>query len=201
MSPEATNQPQGGVGVWIAGAQQGNEEAKNQLYAEFHEHVEKQIPRNIPEAAFEEITQESWLRILKGIGKFDLNRDFPGSVAVSFMAWINTIVSRVVASYSRKVNNSKLVAFGMSPEGEATSLLDTQESTELPAPDALAEREKIERVRQAVSNLSDEERRLVTAYYWKDRTQSDIAQELGLDQGTIGRRLAKVEQSLRKALE
>jgi RNA polymerase sigma-70 factor (ECF subfamily) len=89
----------------------------------------------------------------------------------------------------------------MSPEGEATSLLDTQESTELPAPDALAEREKIERVRQAVSNLSDEERRLVTAYYWKDRTQSDIAQELGLDQGTIGRRLAKVEQSLRKALE
>jgi RNA polymerase sigma factor (sigma-70 family) len=51
-----------------------------------------------------------------------------------------------------------------------------------------------------VRSLSPEQARLVTALYWEGRTQSDIAQELGVSRMAVSKAVRKIHRSGRARL-
>ncbi len=56
-------------------------------------------------------------------------------------------------------------------------------------------------VRQALSNLSEEERYLIQRKFWDGATEREIAKELGISQPAVHKRIQQALERLRKILE
>lgn len=67
-----------------------------------------------------------------------------------------------------------------------------------PSPDG--DRPELGHVRDAIRALSPRQRAVLYLAYWEDRTESQIAEMLGLHVGTVRRHLHRAHQHLRKAL-
>lgn len=62
------------------------------------------------------------------------------------------------------------------------------------------QREKTERVRKAVSTLSDKQQDLIHKVYYKETTMRAIAQEQGVSHSSISQRMKTIQKRLKKTL-
>lgn len=69
------------------------------------------------------------------------------------------------------------------------------------AAETLVERETAARLRHEIACLSRVQRRIVTAFYYENRRQEDIARELGLPVGTVKWHLFEAKKELRKGMD
>lgn len=124
---------------------------------------------NQPDEA-EDLTQDVFLTFLKQ-DKFDPNR-----------AALSTYLS--VLTRSRAINK----IHSRASRQRSIERLEQSASTELSAPTPL-ERASLEEqqqtVRQAVSQLSDKQRRILEMSYFQGMSQSEIAQQLKMPLGTV----------------
>ncbi len=82
------------------------------------------------------------------------------------------------------------------PEGRLT------EASSEPLPDeAMAEKERRERVQAALAELPPEQKDVVTLAYLEGLSHSEIAERLGLPLGTVKSRMRIAYQKIRQALE
>ncbi len=58
-----------------------------------------------------------------------------------------------------------------------------------------------EQLHRALSSLSDEERYLIQQIYFNDRTERDLAEELGCSQNAVNKRKQRILDKLRRFLE
>ena len=129
----------------------------------------------------EDVVQETVLRAMKARGGFRGDS--------SFLTWIYVILTRVAtAANQRRARKVPAGARPLSPEP-------------LPPVDAaLIEDEMARRMIDAIRQLPQRQREMVTLHYLDERPYRDIAEALGVSIGTVKATLFNAKQSLREAL-
>jgi RNA polymerase sigma-70 factor, ECF subfamily len=129
----------------------------------------------------EDVVQETWLRAIHA-WRADGIPDRP-------MAWLTTVATRLLSNHFRR----------QAPDRLADSDADT-----VPAPDAGAARESMERrslVTRAIGRLPVLQKRLLEAFHFDRRPVSEIATTFGLSERAVEGRLRRARQSLRHQVE
>lgn len=138
---------------------------------------------NTPATLAEELAQEAMLTVWRKAAQFDKARAGPSS-------WIFTIARNLRIDVARREQRGKVLE------------LESSESHEPPAqPDAEYDAgEREQRVRAALSHLSDDQMRVVRLSFFEGKAHGDIALELELPLGTVKSRIRLAMNRLRDLL-
>ena len=144
----------------------------------------------------EDLTQDVFLKIYSNLASFDMGR---GSLQV----WITTMTRNLLVDNFRRTKNQR-----------ATSSLDEgwDQTEELkpvdrllshgPSPHELAASKELEKmVQNALSNVSPELREAVILRDLQDMDYKEIAQVLGIPEGTVKSRISRGRAELARLLE
>lgn len=135
-------------------------------------------------------SQEVFVRVYKNIGSF--------KEEASFNTWLYRIIANVCSDILRKrQKNSKVISISnMSDEENDMELPD-----DAPTPEEnmeLTERQRI--VKNAISQLRDEYRIVITMCDIEDMSYDAIANMLGVPKGTVKSRINRARNALKKIL-
>ena len=140
----------------------------------------------VSEAKAEELAQETMLLVWRKASLFD-----PATTGAA--AWIFTIA-----------RNLRIDAHRRERRGGAIETSDVEIEFQIddsPQPDArLATAQSEEQIRSALSNLSDDQMRVVELSFFEDKAHAEIAQILGIPLGTVKSRLRLAMSRLRNLL-
>ncbi|HVY90926.1 MAG TPA: sigma-70 family RNA polymerase sigma factor [Hyphomonadaceae bacterium] len=166
-----------------ASARAGSRIALDQLAQQFQPRLLAHARRLTGSAdAAQDVVQESWLEIVRGLPRLDDSAAFP--------AWAFRIVSRRCAKWIRRMQrqrqlDAQLAAEALDPpqqnEGEQTA--DAQ------------------RVRQAIAALPHDQRAAIALFYLEDMTVAEIAIALNTPAGTVKTRLMHARDKIRRSLD
>ena len=176
-SPETVRQE-----LLVVRCQLGEREAFDELAERWHLPIWRYVRRLLGrDDEAEEITQEVWLRILRGILALQEPARLP--------AWIFTIARRTVMDRLR-------VRYAQAPlvpiEEEPSARLGTEE------PDlAWMDEEVLER---ALLELSPMEREVLVLFHLRELTLREVAEVLGIPSGTVKSRLSRARLALEQRL-
>ena len=144
----------------------------------------------------EDLTQDVFLKIYSNLASFDISR---GSLQV----WITTMTRNLLVDNFRRTKNQR-----------ATSSLDDgwDQTEELkpvdrlmargPSPHEMAARKELEKmVQEALSHVSTELREAVILRDLQDMDYKEIAQVLGIPEGTVKSRISRGRAELARLLE
>lgn len=166
----------------VVRCQLGEPEAFDELVDRWHLPIWRYVRRLISrEDDAEEVTQEVWLRILRGILVVADPARLP--------AWIFTIARRAVMDRLR-------VRYAQAPlvplEEEPAGLLGTEE------PDLRWMDEEI--LERALLDLSPMERDVLVLFHLQELTLREVAEVLGVPTGTVKSRLSRARVALEQRL-
>lgn len=157
----------------------GDAAAFDQLFRKWHPRL-LSLARRLTDTEndADDVMQNASITIAKNIRKL--------SDPQKFLPWSYAIIRRRAMDHLRmRVRDRDRSA----PEDAADDMVDPS----LPQDERLA-------VRQALSELSDEDRRLVLLFYVDGFTGDELAVALGLPPGTIKSRLSRIRQTLQTIL-
>lgn len=137
--------------------------------------------RTLDATAAEDITAEAFLRAARFFDSFDSER-------AKFSTWVKSIANNCIADYYRK-------------HRPTTEIDEVMENTVLTAEDTTEQILDADLVKQLLTLLDDEERQLVYMKYYEGMRNSEIAQELGMNQSTISTKLSRAMAKMRNAAE
>jgi RNA polymerase sigma-70 factor (ECF subfamily) len=134
--------------------------------------------------AVEDVAQEAFVRVLRGIARFDPS----GPARLS--TWILTVTTRACLNSLRgRRREEPLVLQGERADGRAS-------------PEAVTlERERGARIERAMAGLSEEMRAVLVLRAYHDLDYPEIAAALELEVGTVKSRLSRARAALREALQ
>ena len=116
----------------------------------------------------------------------------------SVSAFIHTIVKNAATDCLRR---REAETVPLTPSGEDGEEHELQVSDEGDTPEeASVRREKIEEVRRAIGELSDDHREVIVMYDIDGKSYVEIAVALGVDIGTVKSRLFRARKKLREIL-
>ena len=138
------------------------------------------------EARAEELAQETMLAVWRKAALFD-----PASAGAS--AWIFTIARNLRIDAYRRERRGGMI--------ETSDVEIEFQIDDSPQPDALlATTQSEERVRFALTKLSDDQMRVVELSFFEEKAHAEIAQILGIPLGTVKSRLRLALNRLRNLL-
>lgn len=140
-----------------------------------------------------ELSQEAFLNAWKGLGKFQGDS--------SFATWLYRLTSNVCIDFLRREKRRSALSMTISLDDE-----EEARQAELPderfSPHVEAERrERQETLRAGLSTLSAEHRRVLILRELEGLSYGEIAQVLGLEEGTVKSRIARARLALRNYLK
>ena len=140
-----------------------------------------------------ELSQEAFLNAWKGLGKFQGES--------SFATWLYRLTSNVCIDFLRREKRRTALSMTISPDDE-----EEARQAELPderfSPHVEAERrERQEALRAGLNTLSAEHRRVLILRELEGLSYGEIAQVLGLEEGTVKSRIARARLALRNYLK
>jgi len=156
----------------------GDLEAWGEIVARYKEavfSVTLSILRNRADA--EDATQDAFIRAYENLQRYDLSR--------KFSTWLFTVAANVAKNALRKRRREKdplPEELGPDPAEEVHADL------------------RLSAVRKAVHELPEEYRSPVFLYYWHGLSVAEIAQILGLPEGTVKTRLHRARAMIRARL-
>ncbi|MCO5063504.1 MAG: sigma-70 family RNA polymerase sigma factor [Rhizobiaceae bacterium] len=128
----------------------------------------------------EELVQETMLRVWRKAGYYD-----PRRAAVS--TWVFTIARNLRIDFKRRQRDPALLP--PEPDNLPPSIEDE-----------LLASERDENVRRALAKLSPEQQQIIRLSYYIDKSQTEIANELGIPLGTVKSRIRLAMNRLRAVL-
>jgi len=144
----------------------------------------------------EDLTQDVFLKIYSNLGSFDMGR---GSLQV----WITTMTRNLLVDNFRRSKN--LRATGSLDDGwESAEELKPIDRlvTRDPSPHEMAARKELEKmVQQALAHVSVELREAVILRDLQDMDYKEIAQVLGIPEGTVKSRISRGRAELARLLD
>lgn len=157
----------------------GDPDAFEELFRQFQGRVYARIVRMVRDpGAAEDLTVETFWRIYRAHGRFDPQQDFGG--------WAYRIATNLALSHLRQ----------MKPQQP----LPDQIAAEDP-PDPALESQAQEEIRRAFSRLPPKLQAAVTMALIEDRPYREIAEGLGIAEGTVKSRVFRAVRILRKQLK
>ena len=140
-----------------------------------------------------ELSQEAFLNAWKGLGKFQGDS--------SFATWLYRLTSNVCIDFLRREKRRSALSMTISLDDE-----EEARQAELPderfSPHVEAERrERRETLRAGLATLSSEHRRVLILRELEGLSYGEIAQVLGLEEGTVKSRIARARLALRNYLK
>lgn len=129
----------------------------------------------------DDLYQDTWLRVLKGISKYDPDR--------AFEPWLTRICVNTYRNALRRVARSPLLNFRTGEEKDA--LLSSVPAPEEPDYGPLYE---------AVNGLPEKLRLTVILFYFEGMDTAATALALGIPEGTVKSRLSKGRKILKEVL-
>ncbi|MDY7096355.1 MAG: RNA polymerase sigma factor [Acidobacteriota bacterium] len=167
--------------------QLGEAQAFDQLVERWHGPLWRFVVRMMQDpAAAEELMQDIWLRILRGL---------PGlRNPAKLVSWMFSIARRAVMDRLRR---RYAEADWVSLEDEPVDpVSDSATGQEL----ALTQLESLEQLHDAVAELALAERETVTLFYLHELSLQEVAEVLEIPVGTVKSRLHRARTRLRRAL-
>lgn len=140
-----------------------------------------------------ELSQEAFLNAWKGLGKFQGES--------SFATWLYRLTSNVCIDFLRREKRRNALSMTISLDDE-----EEARQAELPderfSPHVEAERrERQAALRAGLNTLSAEHRRVLILRELEGLSYGEIAQVLGLEEGTVKSRIARARLALRNYLK
>ena len=143
-------------------------------------------PQNAQDAA-----QDAFLKAFRSLPKFRGES--------SFSVWLYRLTSNVCLDMLRKEKRGGKVV-SLYPDDEDDHMLDLPDTAPLPE-EAAEKRERIECVRTAMKNLSAEHREILILREVDGLNYAEIAEQLGINEGTVKSRISRAREYLLKLLK
>jgi RNA polymerase sigma-70 factor (ECF subfamily) len=173
----------------LAKAMRGDDAARIAFVRRYERLVFAVIARVVGASSSEvnDLAQESFLRALQSLSRFDASR------GVRLSTWLSTIAVRTaidhVRRHARVVSLDAMRSAGRSPE-------DVTQADEM----SLDTKRETERLRDAMAQLTPEHRAIVVLRFEAELSLEEIAHELQLELGTVKSRLSRAREVLRSAV-
>jgi RNA polymerase sigma-70 factor (ECF subfamily) len=182
----------------IEACRQGNKEMFRPLVERYRQQtffLALQIVGNREDAM--DISQESFIRAYRNLGKFDTGRPFG--------AWLLRIVRNLCIDLLRRRKVRKAVSLdnpGRGRDGETgRPLHETVSDKRTLAADVLVERSELkEKIWRALGRLDEKHRTILVLRDFQDLSYLEMADALGVPKGTVMSRLHQARRRLREEL-
>ena len=160
-------------------SQAGEPEAFRQLVERWHPRLRGHAYRYTRNAdAAGDVTQESWMAIVRGLGRLD--------DPARFRPWAYRIVANKARDWIRREQARRRAADGA------------------PVPDRMDEvrapTDAVSRIREGIARLEPDQRLILSWFYLEDMPLRDIAEALSVPIGTVKSRLFHARAALRDQL-
>jgi len=179
----------------VAAARDGDELAFQEVVRRYRTPITNFVYRmlNDYEMAID-LAQETFVRVYTSIGRYEAN--------YSFSTYIYRIASNLAISEIRKRKRRKVVSlFGMFTGDDGEPIEHDPADDRQLAEDALLEDERKRVVRRAIASLPEKYRTALVLRDIEDHSYEQIAEILGLSEGTVKSRINRARNLLREKLE
>jgi RNA polymerase sigma-70 factor (ECF subfamily) len=162
------------IAALVTGCQRGETAAVEQLYDLYADRLYRYLLVRVgdPDTAAD-LTTELFLKVIKSIGGFRLNRDRP---AATVSAWLYRIAANLAAQHYRAQKRASWLG------------LDDFEAHAAPeaGPQTVAEqKEELAHLAHAVARLNEEQRLVITGKFVETMSNAEIAAWLGKTEGAV----------------
>ena len=167
----------------------GKREGQDEMVRRYASQVFAMIVKQVTdEMDAQELTQDTFLKAFRNIDRYDARLSSLGT-------WLCRIAYHLTLDFLKR-RRPVIVSL------EDSSVWQTDISDEeLEAELSTDNEQRIERLQELVQQLSDEERMLLTLYYFDDRSLSEIAFITGIGEKALANRLYRIRKKLYKKLK
>lgn len=177
----------------IKSAARGDQDAFAQLL-ELHQNKVYGLTLRLsgsPEDAME-LTQETFFNAWRGLPNFHFES--------KFSTWLYRLATNAAIDFLRREKRRRsLTVTSLSAEDDPQRLLDIPDRRFTPQ-DELERKEFQAAIRQGLEQLSEEHRRILVLRELSGLSYAEIAQVLGIEEGTVKSRISRARLALRKVL-
>ena len=167
----------------VEAVREGRREGQDALVCRYAERVFAMIVRQVDEMDAQELAQDTFLRAFSHIDSYDPQK-------ASLSTWLCRIAYRLTLDFLKR--RRPLIVSIEESEVWQTDVSDEQLESEL----STGREERIQRLQELIDELPDEERLLLTLYYFEDRPLTEIAYITGIEPGPLANRLYRTRKKL-----
>lgn len=171
----------------VEAVREGRREGQDALVCRYAERVFAMIVRQVDEMDAQELAQDTFLRAFSHIDSYD-------PLKASLSTWLCRIAYRLTLDFLKR--RRPLIVSIEENEAWQTDISDEQLESEL----STGREERIQRLQELIDELPDEERLLLTLYYFEDRPLTEIAYITGIESGPLANRLYRTRKKLLRRL-
>jgi len=168
----------------VEAVRKGRREGQTEMVSRYAERVFAMIVRQVPDVMdAQELMQDAFMRAFDHIDSYDPHK-------ASLSTWLCRIAYRLTLDFLKR-RHPVIVSL------EDTKVWQTDISDEaLEAELSTGREERIERLQEVIDDLPDDERMLLTLYYFEDRPLTEIAYITGIDAKPLANRLYRTRKKL-----
>ena len=168
----------------VEAVRQGRREGQTEMVSRYAERVFAMIARQVPDMMdAQELTQDAFLRAFSHIDSYDSHK-------ASLSTWLCRIAYRLTLDHLRR-RRPVIVAME-----DNTDISDKELEAELNT----GREERIEQLMEVIDELPDDERMLLTLYYFEDRPLAEITYITGIEPAALANRLYRTRKKLYRKL-
>ena len=138
-----------------------------------------------------DLAQEAFLRAWQSLGTFHFD--------AAFSSWLYRLTSNICIDYLRKKKRSKVISLTFEDDDGGEAQLELPDPSPTPE-QSLLKKEEHALLREAMNALPVEARQILTLRVVNDLSYAEIAEVMGIKEGTVKSRLARTRDALRKIL-
>ena len=173
----------------IDAVSRGQREGQTEMVRRYAERVFAMIVRQVTDVMdAQELMQDAFLRAFAHIDSYDSHK-------ASLSTWLCRIAYRLTLDFLKR--RHPVIVSIEDDRAWQTDIGDEQLEEELSS----GREENIERLQMLIDQLPDEERLLLTLYYFEDRPLTEIAYITGIEAKPLANRLYRTRKKLYKQLK
>ena len=138
-----------------------------------------------------DLSQEAFIKAWRNLGSFQFES--------AFSTWLYRLASNTCLDFLRSVKRRPQVSLTVEDSEGETQTLDLPDTAPTPEEAAISNEEK-EHLARAMQSLDEEQRQILTLRVVNDLSYAEIAEVMGIKEGTVKSRLARTRDALRKIL-
>ena len=138
-----------------------------------------------------DLSQEAFIKAWRNLGSFQFES--------AFSTWLYRLASNTCLDFLRSVKRRPQVSLTVEDSDGEAQTLDLPDSAPTPEEAAITKEEQ-ESLARAMQSLDEQQRQILTLRVVNDLSYAEIAEVMGIKEGTVKSRLARTRDALRKIL-